>query len=376
MSHPQLSMPLQEMPLPEGTRGVAVQAVPEAPVAVTQMRTATRRSMVPLLFAVLIVALLTGGWVLRDAEYTVADQGLGYALGITGGAMMLLLLLYPVRKQARFMRNWGALRYWFRMHMLFGVLGPVAILFHCNFQLGAINSNVALFSMLTVAGSGLIGRYVYTKIHFGLYGHRATLEDLQARSGSIEGDVQGALSQVPGVAQQLQTFHHIAVRPYSGVLAGLRTLMILGFAARRTRHRAVSALTRWMKQEAKSKAGNRAFTTNALLTSANWWRPIFPACAKSPSSAPMSACSRSGMCCTFRCSSCWCSPGSCMCSPCTSTKAVVANAVRHGSGAVLVRPAADAGGGARRRGQDGDTGDARAGHRGTCEIRDRVQEMS
>ena len=253
MSHTQMSIPLQEMPLSEGARGVAVRAVPEAPVAAAPERAAARRSLVPLLFAALVIALLTGGWLLRDAEYTVADQGLGYALGISGGVMMLLLLLYPVRKQARFMRNWGALRYWFRMHMLFGVLGPVAILFHCNFHLGAINSNVALFSMLIVAGSGLIGRYVYTKIHFGLYGHRATLEDLQARSGSIEGDVQGALSQVPGVAQQLQTFHHIAVRPYTGVLAGLRTLMILGFAARRTRHRAMSALTRWMKQQAKTQ---------------------------------------------------------------------------------------------------------------------------
>lgn len=255
MSHPQLSMRLQEITLPDAARGVAVQAVPEAPLtAAPERRTTHRRPVVPLLFSVLVIALLSGGWMLRAAEYTVADQGLGYALGITGGVMMLLLLLYPVRKQARFMRNWGALRYWFRMHMLLGVLGPIAILFHCNFSLGAINSNVALFSMLIVAGSGLIGRYVYTKIHFGLYGHRATLQDLQARSGSIEGDVQGALSQVPGVAQQLQTFQHIAMRPYSGVLAGLRTLLILGFAARRTRHRALSALTRWMKHHAKTQA--------------------------------------------------------------------------------------------------------------------------
>jgi hypothetical protein len=254
VSHPQLSMPVQGMALPEAARGVAVQAVPEASMTATsERRTTRRRPVVLLLFAVSVIALLIGGWLLRDADYTVADQGLGYALGIIGGVMMLLLLLYPVRKQAHFMRNWGALRYWFRMHMLLGVLGPVAILFHCNFHLGATNSNVALFSMLIVAGSGLIGRYVYTKIHFGLYGSRATLEDLQARSGSIEGDVQGALSQVPGVVQQLQTFHHIAMRPYSGVLSGLRTLLILGFAARRARHRAVSALTRWMKQQAKAQ---------------------------------------------------------------------------------------------------------------------------
>lgn len=253
-----LSMSRQEMPLSHGAREPAVKGLPEAPATgASPSIVARRRPVVPILFAILVSVLLAGGWLLRDAEYTVADQGLGYALGITGGVMMLLLLLYPVRKQARFMRNWGALRYWFRMHMLLGVVGPVAILFHCNFQLGAINSNVALFSMLIVAGSGLIGRYVYTKIHFGLYGRRATLADLQARSGSIEGDVQGALSQVPGVAQQLQTFHHIALRPYQGVLAGLKTLVILGFAARRARYRAMHALTRWMKQQARTEAWER-----------------------------------------------------------------------------------------------------------------------
>ena len=53
---------------------------------------------------------------------------------IIGGSMMLLLLLYPLRKQARFMRNAGPVKLWFRMHMTFGVLGPVCILYHCDFQ--------------------------------------------------------------------------------------------------------------------------------------------------------------------------------------------------------------------------------------------------
>ena len=36
-----------------------------------------------------------------------------------------------------------------------------------SFSTGAANSNVALFSMLTVAGSGFIGRYLYAHIHHG-----------------------------------------------------------------------------------------------------------------------------------------------------------------------------------------------------------------
>ena len=55
----------------------------------------------------------------------------------------------------------------------------ILILFHANFSLGATNSNVALFSMLLVAGSGVVGRYIYTRLHARLEGHEDTLEQLK-----------------------------------------------------------------------------------------------------------------------------------------------------------------------------------------------------
>lgn len=47
-----------------------------------------------------------------------------YWIGIIGSVMMLLMLLYPIRKHAKFARNWGALRYWFMLHMMFGYRRP------------------------------------------------------------------------------------------------------------------------------------------------------------------------------------------------------------------------------------------------------------
>lgn len=125
-----------------------------------------------------IAWLLWRGWQVRDQQYLTAESGVGYWLGIVGGSLMLALLLYPVRKQVSWMRHWGPIRYWFRTHMIFGVLGPTLILFHSNFSLGSTNSRVALFCMLLVAGSGLIGRYFYSRIHFGLFGKRASLIEL------------------------------------------------------------------------------------------------------------------------------------------------------------------------------------------------------
>jgi hypothetical protein len=74
---------------------------------------------------------------------------------------------------------------WFQTHMILGIVGPVCILLHCGFSLGATNSNIALFSMLTVAGSGIFGRYFYSKIHHGLYGRKASLTELQERAQAV-----------------------------------------------------------------------------------------------------------------------------------------------------------------------------------------------
>lgn len=130
-------------------------------------------------FALLAAGLMIWAWWVRDYRYLQAESGVGYALGIIGASMMAILLLYPLRKRLRLMRGWLNLNSWFRLHMLLGVLGPLLILLHCNFQLGSANSSVALVCMLLVAGSGLIGRYLYGKFHYGLYGQQVELQQLK-----------------------------------------------------------------------------------------------------------------------------------------------------------------------------------------------------
>lgn len=94
--------------------------------------------------------------------------------------MMVLLLMYPARKRISGLRWLGGLSSWFEFHMMLGVIGPVLILFHANFRLGSPNSNVALISMLLVAGSGLVGRYIYTRLHAHVRDKEYTLEQLKA----------------------------------------------------------------------------------------------------------------------------------------------------------------------------------------------------
>jgi len=159
-----------------------------------------------LLFSLAVAGTLLWAWLNRDNHYMQAESGAGYALGIIGVSMMVILLLYPLRKHMRFMQGWFRLRSWFRLHMVLGVLGPCCILLHCNFQLGSTNSNVALVAMMLVAGSGLIGRYLYGKFHYGLYGEQVKLSQLRTDLDTFYEQVQGE-----GVRsdnnQEFQTFY-------------------------------------------------------------------------------------------------------------------------------------------------------------------------
>lgn len=124
------------------------------------------------------VLVIYAGWIGRHERNITPEDGLGYALGIIGASMMAALLIYPLRKRLRSLRILGSTRHWFMAHMLLGIVGPVLILYHSNFSVSSLNSQVALFCTLLVAGSGLVGRYLYTQIHRGLYGEKTNLRSL------------------------------------------------------------------------------------------------------------------------------------------------------------------------------------------------------
>jgi len=136
-------------------------------------------------FGFAVVVALLCGFLGHLNRYITPERGLGYWLGIIGGSMMLVLLVYPARKRASWLRFFGGVAGWFQAHMILGVLGPLLVLFHSNFSLGATNSNVALFCMLAVSGSGLVGRYIYTRVYRGWDSHATSLEELKSTADQL-----------------------------------------------------------------------------------------------------------------------------------------------------------------------------------------------
>jgi len=180
----------------------------------------------------LFVLLVLGfGFKIKPLEYLTAEEGLGYALGIIGGVMMLLLLFYPVRKKMKVGRFMGSVPFWFKFHMFSGIFGPIAILYHSNYSMGSFNSSVALICMIIVASSGLFGRYFYSKIHYGLYGRKASVDELSQIIDSEEHELASVYNLMPEVTETLKSYQAESnkVLSFGG---SVRRFIVLGFKLR------------------------------------------------------------------------------------------------------------------------------------------------
>ena len=181
------------------------------------------------IFLLVICAVLAIGYFISTQNYYKPGDDVGYNMGLVGGLMLLALLLYPLRKRVRFLRGVGILPTWFKWHMIFGILAPTLILFHSTFRIGSINAGMALVAMLLVAGSGIFGRFFYTKIHKGLYGRQATLKEEQdemERTGSVK-----SFKFAPEIERKLNEFRDITTNVSKGGSTGFVHFATIGIKA-------------------------------------------------------------------------------------------------------------------------------------------------
>ena len=181
-------------------------------------------------------------WLHREDAFLEAERGLGYAIGITGALMMVALLGYPLRKRLRFMRGWGAASGWFRWHMILGILGPALIVIHSDFILRSANATVAFASMLTVAGSGLVGRYLYGRVHRGLYGQRLEARTLREEATGSRDQLGGGLAASDAWRAEVETFESRVLTPTRTLRQALGRALSVGGEIRRGRKVAMTLI--------------------------------------------------------------------------------------------------------------------------------------
>jgi hypothetical protein len=186
------------------------------------------------LFTVICTLTLLWGYHTPLNELITPERGLGYALGIIGGSMMLLVVIYPARKRIQSLAFIGSVPFWFRTHVVLGVVGPILVLFHSKFSLGATNSNVALYCMLLVSGSGIVGRYFYSRIYDQFLGRQATAEEVRSVADVLRS--QGTtVTVLPHVLEEIEREEQALLAPARGALGRLVHPVIISIRAAASR---------------------------------------------------------------------------------------------------------------------------------------------
>ena len=229
---------------------------------------------ISILIGLWITALLYYGWVNRWSRTINPEEGIGYALGIIGGSMMLLLLIYPLRKRIKPLANFGSVGFWFRFHMLLGLFGPLAVLFHSRFTWGALNSAVALNAMLIVAGSGLVGRFLYSRVHRGYSGRKLEVRSLLREMHDLTDSLDRFGESGKQMKALLVPFEAAAVKAGSSFGSSATAVMGLGWSTRKMQWQMGREIKKAFKATDLSKSEGRAIRNEILSGSASYFLAV------------------------------------------------------------------------------------------------------
>ncbi|MBI2568813.1 MAG: hypothetical protein HYV63_17475 [Candidatus Schekmanbacteria bacterium] len=156
----------------------------------------------------------------------------GHLYGAAGSAMMVLMLSYSLRKRSRRLRRVGPTRYWLDAHIYFGIFGPLLIVLHSSLKVGGLVA-LSFWSMVAVAASGLVGRFLYVRIPRTRAGDELSLAAVQR----LDEELTAVLEQRFGVppAQLAALSGEISALPgrARGRRRMLRAMLLDGFRTRR-----------------------------------------------------------------------------------------------------------------------------------------------
>jgi hypothetical protein len=122
--------------------------------------------------------------------------------------------------------------------------------------------------MLLVVASGLIGRFIYRKIHHGLYGSHASLKELEQALAQEFETLEPVLRRMPLVKLEVERFAALVSHRPAGRVARALHFLSLGakrlLAARRLRR----ALASYAASEANRMVASK-LNINSLLQTIN-----------------------------------------------------------------------------------------------------------
>lgn len=167
------------------------------------------RRFLYLKIALAIAAASTVAWFaaqpgLDSFELHFGGTPTGYALGIFGAALILLLTWFGVRKRS-YRSSLGTAQGWLSAHVYLGLALVVVATLHTGFQYGWNVHTLAYVLMLLVIGSGLYGLVVYVRLPSQITRNQGedTLDGILLTIADLDRDAHRTALELPDVVLQL-----------------------------------------------------------------------------------------------------------------------------------------------------------------------------
>lgn len=158
---------------------------------------------------------------------------IGQSAGFLALALMVFLWLYPVRKRFRTLAFTGSVAAWLEAHVFAALTLPLVAAIHAAWRFGGI-IGIGFWAMLIVWLSGLVGRYLYTRVPRSRAGLELTHDEIAAERKRLVDTIVAQTGLEPAVLDRV-----LAVRPIGpdhGGLATLRRLAADDLERRRALH--------------------------------------------------------------------------------------------------------------------------------------------
>jgi hypothetical protein len=147
---------------------------------------------------------------------------IGQTLGVAGAVLMLVPFFYMAYKRLRRARSGASLKRLLEVHVFCGIVGPVLITFHTAFKFNGLVS-AAYWSMVLVAASGFVGRYLYVRIPRTQRGVELSQVELDDRFAALRDELQWSVGpEILAALDRLES--DVAGRPLRLGLMGDRAL--------------------------------------------------------------------------------------------------------------------------------------------------------
>ena len=152
-----------------------------------------------------------------------AGGSIGNKLGIVGSSMLVLMLAYSLRKRVAALRRLGALSRWLDVHIFLGVFGPLLVVLHSGFKVQGLVA-LSFWSMIVVASSGVLGRYLYLQIPRTRAGEALALVEIERQDRELSQRLRAGFGLDDAQLERIDAL--VAVPERSGLALGFVRMVV------------------------------------------------------------------------------------------------------------------------------------------------------